>query len=103
MVAERLLGTVVYPEAFLPTVVIDPHSLSLPVLVALDAEMVVAFGRKCRQAGAGLQDALSQRDAGRDAAPVHLADGRGRPALDVPLLGRIGCRHRKEQRGDKRK
>ena len=100
MVAERLLRAVIYPEAFGPAVVVHPHGLPLPVLVAFDAEMVVAFGRKRRQAGTRLEYALGQGDAGRDAAPVHLADGRGSPALDVLLLGRIGRRHQQHQRDD---
>ena len=43
MVAERLLRTAINPEAFSFTVIIDAHSLSLPILMAFYAEVVVAL------------------------------------------------------------
>ena len=46
MVPERLLRSVIYAEAFALTVIIHAHGLAFPVLVALDAEVVVALGRK---------------------------------------------------------
>ena len=99
MVAERLFRSVIYAEALAPPVVVHPHGLALPVLVAFDSEMIVAFNRKGGKAGTRLEDALGQGNAGGYAAAVHLADRSGGPTVDIALLGSISRGHEKDNRG----
>ena len=67
MVTERLLCGLVNTETLVWSIIIHVHGLSLPVAVALYAEMVVAVSSKGRQARTRFKHALSQSNTGRHA------------------------------------
>ena len=90
MVAETLLGRIIDPEALALAVVVQIHGLAGPVLMALDPEVVVTLGCQLGQAGTRLQDALRQRNAGRDAGAKHFRHGNGGIGINVLLLGSTG-------------
>ena len=87
MVVEGVDIGVINAETFTLRVIIDGHRLAFPVVVALDAEMVVPFRSEGRQAVTRLQQALGKGDAGRHAAAVHFRHGEGGIAVDITLLG----------------
>ena len=85
MVMIRRLDRFVGAETLvlLVVVVIDPGAG--PVLLALNAEVVVRLERKTAVAAVRLEDALRHGDAGRNAVTLHLGHGDGLVALDVLL------------------
>ena len=86
VVPEAFLRGVVHAETLSAAVVIHVHGPARPVLVALDAKVVVAL---CCQGGepeTGLQDALGQGDAGRNARALHLLHRQGGIRIDILLL-----------------
>ena len=88
MVPEAFLRGIVGTEAFVPPVVVGPHRPSVPVVVALDAEVIVAFRRQRGSAGGRFDDALGQGDAGRDTGAVHLIDRDGGITGNIAFLRR---------------
>ena len=91
VILKRLVRGVIDPETLPFRIVIVAHRLTFPILVALDSEMVVAFGGQRRKPVTGLQNALSQCDAGRHTAAVHLPDSGRSPFLNIPFLRRALC------------
>ena len=92
MILKRLVSRVIDPEALPSRVIVIAHRLALPILVAFDTEVVVAFRGQGRQAVTRLKDALSQRDACRNPAAVHLPDRSRCPFLNIPFLRRALCK-----------
>ena len=98
MVPETLIGRFILAEAFVPTVVVRMDGGTLPIGMALDAEMVVALGGQGGAAGTGLQQALGQGDTGRNAAALHFRHSHGGILVYILLLYRLGrCSKAHEQ------
>lgn len=68
-------------------VVVVEDAPSRPVAFALNAEMVVRRTRQRAVAAVGFQNALRQRDAGRNAVAFHMRHGDVLVAVDVLLAG----------------
>ena len=85
MVLEALGGIAVLPKALAPSIVVVVHLGTRPVAVAFDAEVVVRLAGQLAVPVAALQQALRQRDAGRDAVLLHLLHRHVLPQRDVLL------------------
>ena len=97
MVPERGFGVVIGPETLVLRIVVGVDGAALPIVVALDAEMVVAVLGQRGTACAGLQEPLRQGDAGRHAGAVHLSDGNAAVLGNICILGRLRVPGGKEQ------
>ena len=86
MVTVGLFYCAILSEAFVILVVVDMDFRAVPVAMAFDAEVVVAFDCKVGLAGAGFEEALSQRNAGGDAATAHFFDRKVGIFTDITLL-----------------
>ena len=86
MVTVGLLYCAILSEAFIVLVVVDMDFRAVPVAMAFDAEVVVAFDCKVGLAGAGFEEALSQRNAGGDAATAHFFDRKVGIFADIAFL-----------------
>ena len=62
-------------------------ALTCPVVVTLDAEVVVRTPCQLTHSCPTLKESLSQRDAGRDVVLLHLFDGYVFVFLDICLVG----------------
>ena len=87
MILVRGFDRAVGAETFAAGVVVVEDAPSRPVVFALDAEMVVRRTRQCAVAAVGFQNALRQRDAGRNAVAFHVRHGDVLVAVDVLLAG----------------
>ena len=102
MVPEALVRGVVHAEAFVFGVIVLVHGAAGPVLVALDAKMVVALNRQRGQAGTGLQDALGQGDTGGDTTAQHFLHGNVRILCNVFFLHRLRPYGKRQKQGYKK-
>ena len=75
MVFVRELRLAVFAEALLLLVVVMVDPFALPIVVALDAEVVIAFLGQLALPGARFEDALGEGDAGGYAVFPHLLYG----------------------------
>ena len=94
MVLVRLLYCFVRAEALVGGIVRVIDLCSLPILLALDAEVVVRTACQVAVAAVRLEDALCHSDAGRDTVTLHMVDGYRLVAVDILLLGLSGLRRR---------
>jgi hypothetical protein len=95
MVAIAVEHRGIDPEALALGIVIVVILLALPDPVAFDAEMVARHLGQCAVAISALQQALRQRDAGRNPALQHLLHRKAGIGIDVfgtcqPACGRLG-------------
>ena len=87
MVAVRGFHIGIYPEAFLRSIVVHLHSLAVPVIVAFDAEVVVALPCKGGLTGIRLQKSLGKGNACRNSGALHFLYCQGRVFVDVVYPG----------------
>ena len=98
---EGLLRARIGPEALLGAVVVFVERLPVPLLVALDPEMVIGLDGQHGPPGARLHERLGQRDAGRHAGAPHLGDSQGGKLLNIALVRVLGHAKAGHQRRDK--
>ena len=89
MVTIGLLRGGILSEAFTLTVIVMIHFPSRPVVMTLYTEMIVSLDGKFGKAITRFKQSLSQRNAGRYPAPVHLFYRKSRKLSYIDLLRRI--------------
>ena len=99
VVFEAVSGIVVHPEALAFGIIVVIRAAAFPILVALDAKMVVGLSAQLAFARPTFKQSLCQRDAGRNAVQGHLAHSLIFPFVDVIALvlfsARIAGRRKK--------
>ena len=104
VVAVGILDGTVTPETLLQSIVVVPDGIAYPVILALDAEMVVGTARQVAVAVARLDDSLRYLDTRRYAVLFLLLNSQRRIGGDIlfprhlPLGQRI--RRRAQNRGE---
>jgi hypothetical protein len=83
MIPERFFRKFVFPEAFVPGFIVLDKSLSCPILVTLDPEMIVGSSCQRTPSGIGFENSLCEGDACRDAVFHHLPHRNGTEFHDV--------------------
>jgi hypothetical protein len=83
MVFIRIVDIAVFAETFVSPVVVVVYPSPVPVAVAFDAKVVVAFAGQTASAVIRLQDSLGKCDACGNARAVHLFYGQVFVPLDI--------------------
>ena len=87
MVDKRLLGIVVFSEAFVLLVVVHDIGVAFPTLMTLNAEVILGLSCQGAVARPRLQNALRQSDGCRNLVLAHLAHGDVLISFDI-VFGR---------------
>jgi hypothetical protein len=86
VVLVRLLYGIIFAETLVGCIVGMIYTLSLPVLLALDAEVVIRATSEVTITAIRLKNTLCKGDAGGDAIAFHMVYGYLLILLDVLLL-----------------
>lgn len=109
MILIRGLYRGVGSETFALFVIVVIDFFAGPILLALNAEMVIRRTGEKTVAAVGFEDSLRQSDAGRDSITLHVIDGNRVVAVDILFAclsrwllrnGRMTDKKRKKERND---
>src|SRR5579863_2699274 len=83
MIAERIFGFIIYPEAIIVVIIVLVVTFPRPAIVAFDTKMVVGYPGQLAVPAARFKQALRQCNTGGYAIQIHFLDSYRFKMVDI--------------------